>query len=376
MKCFLSYSSAYAHLLAPIRGLLESLDFDVDVFDGPDIEHPPAHVVEKRLAAADAVVVLLGPSAPPPSDLHGAEPAQWPAEEAAFARALKKPTALVVHPGTRLPKLLENVQTPPHFGFWDPESFRDRIPFLVKHLLDLRRQVELPPGSSPFVYRKVVLRNRIRRSSLLIHLYHEVVARQPWAEFHHVLDTGLDATADAKIALVSPDAYEVDSTVGAAQHSAGLRFGETKANAIEYYVTATPPLLPGERFGYSREFEVENYWPLSRAALKARAEQVGFPELYRHDEHTYYGDAYDVVFELDELRIAFHFPRRIRVRRVRAVAATYLGRRINVEETERCNSSECLTLQELPEEGERLISLVIRRPLINHTYLLLFAPED
>jgi hypothetical protein len=40
-------------------------------------------------------------------------------------------------------------------------------------------------------------------------IYHEVVARQECAQFHHHIDTGMDKRATAFIRLVSPDAYEI-----------------------------------------------------------------------------------------------------------------------------------------------------------------------
>src|SRR6476659_3286956 len=139
-RVFLSYSSAYGHLLEPFRRLLQVLEFDVDVFDEPDINRPPASIVQSRLGAADAVVVLLGPSEHTSASGSTVDAARWPNEECILAVTLKKPMAIILHAGTRLPQLTENLQTPAVFDFWDANSFLRSVPHVIKHLQDLRRQ--------------------------------------------------------------------------------------------------------------------------------------------------------------------------------------------------------------------------------------------
>lgn len=60
---------------------------------------------------------------------------------------------------------------------------------------------------------------------------------------------------------------------------------------------------------------------------------------------------------------------------MRALAYSIASHTVNVLETERCNSSECLTIEESPEIGERIVSLRVRRPLMNHRYVLLYEPD-
>jgi hypothetical protein len=59
--CFLSYSECYRPVMETVRRLLETLEFQVDVFDGPDLGRPPINVIQQRIVAADCVVLLLGP---------------------------------------------------------------------------------------------------------------------------------------------------------------------------------------------------------------------------------------------------------------------------------------------------------------------------
>ena len=112
-----------------IRRLLETLEFQVDVFDGPDLDRPPLAEFQHRLLAADCVVLLLGPREPHPGQ-QDLEPAPWPAEEGIYAVAKEKPVALIVHPGTRIPESIRPLQTPARFDFWKPDDFvKKRAPY-------------------------------------------------------------------------------------------------------------------------------------------------------------------------------------------------------------------------------------------------------
>lgn len=370
-KVFLSYSSAYGHLLEPFRRLLQVLEFEVDVFDETDINRPPAHIVQSRLGAADAVVVLLGPGEQPIAPGSPADASRWPHEECILAVTLKKPTAIILHYGTRLPQLAENLQTPAVFDFWDPSSFLRSAPNVVKHLQDLRRQFDLPPGSHPFVFTKSVVRNRIQRSSLYVQIYHEAVVRQPWDSFHHSIDTGLDKSEDAVVQLLSED-VEIDAPIGGSLHRPEIVFGKRTDKEIEYFVNLRPGLSAGEKFGYRREFELQNWLPLTRADLEERAGKVGFPPQFRQDGRLYYGDTWDALYEMDSITLIFHFPWRVKLAGHRALALTYGTHHVNREETERCNTRQALWVEEEPQSGERILTLSVRRPVINHSYVLLY----
>ncbi|RPI47277.1 MAG: hypothetical protein EHM59_04990 [Betaproteobacteria bacterium] len=77
--CFLSYSEAYRPVMETLRHLLVTLEFQVDVFDGPDLSRPPLAEFQHRLLTADCVVLLLGPREPA-AGRQDLEPAHWPAE--------------------------------------------------------------------------------------------------------------------------------------------------------------------------------------------------------------------------------------------------------------------------------------------------------
>ena len=100
-KCFLSYSHSYRDAMQAIRRLLETLEFQVDVFDGPDLQRPPFSVFQQRIDSADCIVLLLGPKESQ-SEGNDLEPAEWPSMEAVYALGKEKPLAVIVHPGTRM----------------------------------------------------------------------------------------------------------------------------------------------------------------------------------------------------------------------------------------------------------------------------------
>jgi hypothetical protein len=374
--CFLSYSESYRPVMETMRRLLETLEFQVDVFDGPDLNRPPLLEFQHRLLAADCVVLLLGPREPRPGQ-KDLEPAPWPAEEGIYAVAKEKTMAIFVHPGTRVPETLRSLQTPVRLDFWDPADFVNNVHRVVKHLFDLRRHVDLPPGDQPFLFTKLIARNHIQRDGTLrMDIYHEVVARQPCDRFSHHIDTGLDARANASIHLTAPDAYQIEATLQSMPHQVDLQFENITERCIPYLVKVTPPLAPGEKFGYRREFTVNNFFPLSRSALAQMADEEGFPEAYRVDGRAYYGRVWDVLYEMESLTLAVHLPRTVTIRSKRAVAITLMANTVNTLETERCNAGDCLSLTESADAGERVLTLQVRRPLINHKYILLFEPAN
>ena len=370
-KVFLSYSSAYGHLLEPFRRLLQVLEFDVDVFDEPDINRPPASVVQSRLGAADAVVVLLGPGERTGTSGSVADASRWPNEECILAVTLKKPVAVILHPGTRLPQLIDHLQTPAVFDFWDPSSFLRSVPHVVKHLQDLRRQFDLPPGNHPFVFTKSVVHNRIQKSSLFVQVYHEAVVRQPWDSFHHSLDTGLDQSEGAIIKLLSEE-VEIDAPIGGDLHRPEVAFGKRSDKEIEYFVNLRPGLSAGEKYGYRREFELQSWFPLTREDLEKRAAKPGFPSQFRQGGRLYYGDVWDVLYEMDSIALVFHFSWKVKLVGFRALALTYVTHHVNKEETDRCNTRDTIWTDEDPQSGERTLTLSVRRPVINHSYVLLY----
>lgn len=135
-----------------------------------------------------------------------------------------------------------------------------------------------------------------------------------------------------------------------------------------------PPLAPGEKFGYRREFTLNNFFPLTRSELSRIVEEDGFPEAYKVDGRAYYGRVWDVLYEMDSIKIAIHFHRKVTIRSKRALAVTLTSRTVNQLETERCN--ECLSLGEAVDSWARVLCLQVRRPLMNHQYILLYEPGD
>jgi hypothetical protein len=250
-----------------------------------------------------------------------------------------------------------------------------KIHHVVKHLLDLKRRVDLPPGDQPVLCTKAIVRNRIqRRGSLVVEAYHEVVARQECSRLHHALDAGMDKRANVVVKLVDNDAYDIQATLNPGRHNVTLEFETVTKDEIPYYVNIDPPLLPGERLGYRRDFEINNHFPLDMEALLKMAEEDGFPKLYRLDGRVYYGDTYDVLYDMDVVTLEIHFPRKVDIKSRRAFAFSTTSRTINPLETERCNSPDCLSLIETPDSPERVLMLTVPKPSFNHRYVLLYEP--
>ena len=182
--------------------------------------------------------------------------------------------------------------------------------------------------------------------------------------------------AAARIRLVTPTAYEIEATLQSSPHQVTLELGAPSERQIPYTVTISPPLAPGEKFGYRREFTMENFFPLTRAELMRISEEEGFPDAFRVDGRVYYGRVWDVLYEMDSIKVSMHFPRKVTIRSKRVLALTLPLRSVNALETDRCNSNDCLSLDEAVDSAERILCLSVRRPLMNHQYILLYEPGD
>lgn len=372
LTCFLSYNYSYRRAMTLMRQLLEALDVQVEVFDGPS-ERPPADVVHSEIQKADFLVVLLGPDFDAGGD--PSEPARWPNDEAVYAHAQNKPIALIVHPDTRMPGMLEAYQTPARFDFRLDQSYADNVHHVVKHLLNTIRSVRLLPGDLPYYYERVSFRFRVeRRGYVAFDVYHQLVARQLWSTVYHCVDSGLDQTDDAKIKLLNEDDVELAATMGSSAHTLALRWGDVTLHSRDYVVTFDPPIPPGGRIGYRRMFELENYFPLTAQELAQRAMSPGFPPVFHQGTTQYYGTSFEVNSEVEALAVTFQFPAKVDVRSCRAVALHHQTQSVNEKETARINGAEMLDMSRSEESGDTTIALKVGRPLSSHSYLLLYEP--
>jgi hypothetical protein len=355
--------------------LLEVLDFQVTVFDGPD-QRPPSTVIHNEIDNADCIIVLLGPDLTKTAETSNTEPAPWPYEEAVYALAKGKPLALLVHPGTRVPGMLEGYQTPARFDFGDETSYADNVHNVVKHLLDTKRRLEIPPGDLPYYYARVALRNHVdRRGHLTRDIFHHVVARQPWSVLHHSIDTNPDRSPSAHITFISRDDVELEATMGSSGHNIAIEWGESSQHEQPYLVRIQPPVPAGGHIAYRRRVELENYFPLTGDALRERSAEPGFPKAFYHRGVAYYGMSFEVRAEMEALTMAMTFPASVEIRSSRAVAVVDSVQEINEEETMRIGPGDGLAMTRSEELGDTTIELNVTRPLTGHGYLLLYQPS-
>lgn len=375
LSCFISYCEAYRPAMERVKHLLEMLEFEVSVFDGPD-HRPAPEVVHSEIQKADLVVVLLGPDfrLAGQDDERAAEPAAWPYEEALFALGQNKPIALILHPRTRVPSLLAAYQTPAQFDFRDETSYANHVHHVVKHLLDSKRTFDLPAGDLPYYYQRVSFRYRVDRKGYIAHdVYHQVVARQPWSVLHHSIDL-LDRTETARITVLNRDSAELAATMGSTGHSLEIIWGAATQHEQAYVVTFSPPIPPGGQIGYRRMFELDNFFPLTASSLRDRADEPGFPSVFQHGGRQYYGKSFEIRSEMESLSAAFQFPATVDVRSCRAVAMVDQVHEVNERETTRINAADVLTMTRSEESGDSAIALHVDRPLAGHRYLLLYEP--
>lgn len=371
IRCFLSYSYSYRETMLLVKSMLEVLDFEVFVFDHPD-PRPAWDVVLTEIEKADCVVVLLGP------DFRDGSPvAQWPSEEVVAANSLRKPIALVVHPGTPVPHLADHMQTPPQFDFEKLDSYGRNAHHVVKHLMDTRRRLEGPPGGASYYVSRAAIRFHFDRglSTVREHVFHEVVAREPWSMIHHSIDTGLDRTASAHLTLTAP--IEWETVDGQALYNTEFELGTKTRYAQPYVVHIQPQLPAGGRVSYRRIFSFENYFPVRADALLARSAEKGFPEVFRLQHKLYYGQSFDVTGEMETLSFSYTFPGGsggVEIGHTRAVALVTNTQAVNTQETERINASDMLGKNLDKDRGETTVELEVRKPLAGHSYVLMYEP--
>jgi hypothetical protein len=371
-SCFLSYSKSYGHLKEPFARLLRALGFEVNIFDEPDASRPPSPIVEERIQNADAVLVLLGPSQKPVSGGQEViEAAKWPTWEALFAYK-RKPLALILHRNTPVPELLRGDQTPPGFDFWDANTFIENIHHIVKHIMDLKKRVELPTGTAPFLVTDCVMRSKIQLSgTLCIESYRKVSARQTVSTFSHGFHTNYDETADVDFTLLKPSAYEVEVVEGNHKHAAAITPASVEKHEFNYFVRVKPPLEAGEEFGYRTRFIVPNFFPVTGSELMTRSKQEGFTQLF---PHGFYGDCYTVRSDLNYLILALHISRQVKLNDHKLLVLHAASGEKNETEIKRCN--QFLRIRDERDSFDRAIEITIPGPLMNHSYFLLYEPKD
>ncbi len=235
---FLSYSSGYDQLKELFKRLMQALGFDsVYIFDHPDQERVTT-VIKEQLQSHDGVVVLYGPHERPPKNAKNIRAAEYPDREAHIALGMDKPLALIVHQGTYLPDFLRDYHTPPRFDFWTPASFQENVHHVVKHLLDLKRRVEVPPGATEDGFGHRIEPPVLKRRTSII------PDKSAITGFKLQLKQGSDRLNALKIAAFGPHVDDIELGCGATL----ARLRDQFDASIYYYVFSSAVLAwDGER---------------------------------------------------------------------------------------------------------------------------------
>ena len=354
---------------------MEALDYEsVTVFDHPEFGSISDTALD-RIEKSNGFVVLLGPSKKPEEGQAAFDLATWPNDEAKIALSHRKPVALIVHEGCELSGFGAADQAAARFDFWKPESFLDNVHHVVKHLCDLKRRVErIGEGpKQPFYYKKVIMRDQIQSDgSLVVRFNHEAIVQEPRASVAHELDTGADLTPEAKLPPTQELNYQIVLKASGVSREATIEWGQRTDHSIKYRVQVDLPLEAGDEFSYSRRFRLPvSRFPLTRRELSQRSRQPGYPEPFRPIS---YGDCFDVTAEIKELTLALHFPANVRVKNARALVVETDTRTENKSQTEKCQTRvKCF---QDDETMDSVLELKVQDPLMNHSYYILYEPQD
>lgn len=101
-----------------------------------------------------------------------------------------------------------------------------------------------------------------------------------------------------------------------------LAFEGVTERVIPYFVNVDPPLGSGRTLNW-RKFLLNNFFPLSLSELAKLAGGRRFPEAYKVDGKAYYGRVWDVLYEMESIQVAIHFPRKVTIRSKRAAAFAF-----------------------------------------------------
>ena len=377
---FLAYSSAYSNLKDVFVRLMQAMEFDVYVFDHPD-EGRVVDVVQDRIRASGAVVVLYGPHDQPAKGEKNLSPAGFVHDEAMFALGTRveddkqMPIALFVHLGTSVRDMLQQSQTAARFDFWDPASFQANIHHIYKHLRALQNRMDWKGGDKPFFFRKLEFKYRIESAKKLeMTMYNHAVVResQSVTEFHH----GISPEGGASGNFPSYDKLEFDSGISLGSDSHSLEIDpilkECSEINIGYFARITPPMAAGEEVGYWRTISLPNWFPLTRAEIAGWASKPGYPKHIFGDR--FFGDCCNVVNELDSFTWSFRFPNNFRMASFRVVVIDRLTNREYESETARCQKH--VTWKPFPDKGENVLELTVPRPHMGYDYFLLYEPKQ
>ena len=320
------------------------------------------------------LIALLGPDFD--KDPSSTMPADWPKVEAIRADTLKKPVVPVVHEGTLIHPAIGDEQSYVSFDFTNPESYAGNAHQLAKRILQAIELLRPPLPAMPLYYRRAAFHYAVARDGTLDNtVTHEVVAREAVSSFHHVTDTGLDASPSARMRVRNADRLYVHITASSVQGSCSLTLHLTEAteHAQKYIVVSTPELSIGDRIGYQRVFELENFFPLTSEELQRRSTEPGFPQEFRSGADLFYGTSFEVYYQTNLLTATYEFPASVPLERWRALALVDRSRLTNRTETARINAGNGLTVERPFDRPTVSLKLQVENPLIGHRYLLLYS---
>lgn len=250
------------------------------------------------------------------------------------------------------------------------DALRERCARLESQLEEIASENAHTPGER-FRFRCAVARSRILSpTDHLLEVYHEVVALKRCRVFQHRIGS-IGENDFREVPPIEDLQYRIEKRLGESHLQVQLRPGHRAQGTQEYFVDVIPELKPKQELGYWRQFRLPNHYPLTREALRKQLRASHSQPLFGADVHA---DNWDVVYDIDRITTAIHFPlsTNILYRGVRVLDSR--TREENAEEMERC--SRFASIQDSPATSERILEFTVQKPLIYHSYYVLYEPLD
>lgn len=234
----------------------------------------------------------------------------------------------------------------------------------MRRLLELRETVELPPGSQGYEFKQAeIIKKILPNGELRTIAIHEVTAREACDKFFHQLDTSGDRSLEGGLGEVT---FSIAQFAGE-EKVLTVEPRRVDPFSFEHFVLCKPKLRPGETIGYRRTLCSKNYYPMTLGELSERRKKAELPKIF---DEKQYGDSFHVKHDLRSFRLAYKFPSDTRVSEVYAkvVDLQTRGERSALSAEAQKRVKRYLDL----EHDELVLELRVDKPLIGHSYYLIY----